>query len=131
MQVNRSRCIGSCPSKREPLSFQKRIELIRPNLGTASAVKTHSMGIRIVVRENEPIGLALKKLKKRIERNGVLYEMRRHVSHIKASQIRRAKKFNKRFQDRWETLVNKKSGIQTVNPASDPQAEFWRRTGKP
>jgi ribosomal protein S21 len=90
------------------------------------------MGVRVVLAEREPIGLALRRLKKRLEREGVLMESRRRGSFVKATSTRRAKKFKKRFRARQATLLAKMAGEQpTASTSSELKAAFWRRTGKP
>jgi ribosomal protein S21 len=91
------------------------------------------MGVRIVLAEKEPIGLALRRLKKRMEREGgILSKVRRRGSFIKATDTRRAKKFKKRFKAREATLLAKMAGEQpTELSKSELLTEFWKRTGKP
>jgi ribosomal protein S21 len=89
------------------------------------------MGVRIVVGEREPVGLALKRLKRSMQREGVSWEMRRRRYFIPATQARRAKRFQKRFKARKTTLLAQQSGKQPVGSLAEATAEFWRRTGKP
>jgi ribosomal protein S21 len=70
------------------------------------------MGIRIVVGEPEPIGLALKRFKRLLERQGVTWEIRRRVHFTDPSQARRAKRFQKRFKSRRATLLAQRAGEQ-------------------
>ncbi len=85
------------------------------------------MGVRIVVAEGEPIGLALRRFKKRVEREGGFWEMRRRAYFVDGTQIRRAKRFQKRFKTRKTMLVAQMAG----ESLAEARAEFWRRTGKP
>jgi ribosomal protein S21 len=90
------------------------------------------MGVRIVLADKEPIGLALRRLKKLLERAGVAWETRRRRSFLKPAQIRRAKEFKKRFKARQATLLAKMAGEQpTASSASALVETFWKRTGKP
>jgi ribosomal protein S21 len=89
------------------------------------------MGVRVMVGEREPIGLALRRLKKQLERAGVPGEVRRHVSFVDGTEIRRAKRFRKRFRSREAALLARMA-LGLTGPALDEaKAEFWRRTGKP
>jgi hypothetical protein len=50
----------------------------------------------------------------------------------KATEARRAKKFQKRFKARKATLLAKMAGEQpTEATASELKIAFWKRTGKP
>jgi small subunit ribosomal protein S21 len=89
------------------------------------------MGVRIVVGEREPIGLALRRFKKLLERQGVTWEMRRRVCFTDATQARRAKRFQKRFKARKATLLAQRAGEQPVSPLAEATEAFWKRTGKP
>jgi small subunit ribosomal protein S21 len=89
------------------------------------------MGVRIVLAEKEPIGLALRRFKKALERNNLIRDVRRKESFVKQTQIRRAKQFKKRFKSRKATLLGKKDGKLRVDSFADAVAEFWKRTGKP
>jgi ribosomal protein S21 len=86
------------------------------------------MSVRIVVGEREPIGLALRRLRRSLQAEGVSWEMRRRRYFVPSTQDRRAKKFQKRFKARNATLLAQRAGEQ---PGFWPAAEFWRRTGKP
>jgi small subunit ribosomal protein S21 len=88
------------------------------------------MGVRIVVGEREPIGLALRRFKKALERQGVTWEMRRRAYFAEASQARRAKRFQKRFKARKATLMAQAAGEQPVALLAEATEAFWRRTGK-
>jgi len=97
------------------------------------------MGVRIVVRDNEAIASALKRFKRVLEQHGVHWELRRRGLRIqrggftfKATETRRAKKFQKRFKARKATLLAKMAGEQpTEATASELKIAFWKRTGKP
>ena len=97
------------------------------------------MGVRIVVAEKEPIGLALKRFKRSLEQHGVRWEIRKRGLLIQpngcaftATASRRAKKFQKRFKARKATLLAKMAGEQaTDSSASELKMAFWKRTGKP
>jgi ribosomal protein S21 len=97
------------------------------------------MGVRIVVADKEPITLALKRFKRSLEQNGINWEMRKRGLLIqpngcifKATETRRAKKFQKRFKAREATLLAKMAGEQaTDSSASELKTAFWKRTGKP
>jgi ribosomal protein S21 len=90
------------------------------------------MGVRIVVGEREPIGQALKRLRRSMQAEGVSWEMRRRRYFVPAAQDRRAKRFQKRFKARQATLLAQRAGEQpAVCPPAEAAAEFWRRTGKP
>jgi small subunit ribosomal protein S21 len=47
------------------------------------------MGLRMRVHEREPIGAALRRFKKLIERSGMKRELRAHESYEKPSEARR------------------------------------------
>jgi ribosomal protein S21 len=89
------------------------------------------MGVRIVVGEAEPIGLALRRFRKELERSGSVWEVRRRRYPSDGTQQRRAKRFRKRFEARRATLVQQSAGIQPVASLPEATAQFWRKTGKP
>jgi small subunit ribosomal protein S21 len=89
------------------------------------------MGVRIVIGEREPIGLALRRFKKLLERQGVTWEMRRRECFADPTRVRRAKRFRKRFMARKATLQAQRAGEQPVSSLAEATAAFWRRTGKP
>jgi small subunit ribosomal protein S21 len=89
------------------------------------------MGVRIVVGEREPIGLALRRFKKQLERQGVTWEMRRRAYFVEGTEVRRAKRFRKRFKAREAMLLAQMAGELPVASLVEARAEFWRRTGKP
>jgi ribosomal protein S21 len=89
------------------------------------------MGVRVVVGESESIGLALRRLKKQLERAGVPGEMRRQGHFVDGTEIRRAKRFRKRFKAREAALLARMAAGLTGTALDEAKAEFWRRTGKP
>ena len=97
------------------------------------------MGVRIVVADKEPIELALKRFKGLLQQHGVNWEIRKRGYLIqpngctfKATETRRAKKFQKRFKARKATLLAKLAGERaTDSSASELKSAFWKRTGKP
>jgi ribosomal protein S21 len=89
------------------------------------------MGVRIVVGEGEPIGLAIKRFKKKLEINGVRGEVNRHLSFRDRTGTRRAKQFKKRFKARKATLIAKQHGLQPSDSPEETIKRFWKRTGKP
>jgi ribosomal protein S21 len=89
------------------------------------------MGVRVVVRDGEPISLALKRLKHQLQFHGVSWEMRRRKSFAARTQARRAKRFQKRFKARRATLLAQKAGEQSVGSLPEAIEAFWKRTGKP
>jgi ribosomal protein S21 len=60
--------------------------------GVASAVKTHVMGVRVVVREGESVRDALRRLKKAVHHASVPHELHWHSYFISRGQDRRAAK---------------------------------------
>jgi small subunit ribosomal protein S21 len=88
------------------------------------------MGVRIVVAEREPIGLALKRFKRLLERHGVTRDVRRRY-FTDPTQGRRAKRFRKRFKARLATLLAQRAGKQPVASLAEAAKAFWKRTGKP
>jgi ribosomal protein S21 len=89
------------------------------------------MRVRVVVRDDEPIGIALKRLKQQMARQGVAWEMRRRMYFSAPSHARRAKRFQKRFKARKATLLAQVAGQQPVTSLAEARAVFWKRTGKP
>ena len=90
-----------------------------------------AMGIQIVVGDGEPIGAALRRLKKRVEREGVAWERRWHTYFVDDTEIRRAKQFRKRFKTREAALVARITAGLSGPALHAAKVEFWRRTGKP
>jgi small subunit ribosomal protein S21 len=89
------------------------------------------MGVRIVVGEREPIGLALRRFKKLLQRHGVAWALRRRKYYDGPVQDRRAKAFRKKFKARRATLLAKMAGEQPFASLSEAKEAFWKRTGKP
>jgi hypothetical protein len=74
----------------------------------------------------------LKRLKECLERHGVTWEINRRRQFRPASQIRRAKRFQKRFKARKATYLAQVAGEQpALTTLHQAQEEFWKRTGKP
>ena len=70
------------------------------------------MGVKIVLAEREPIGLALRRFRKLLERNNIPWETRRKRWFITATQIRRSKAFRKWYKSLQATLQAKREGKQ-------------------
>ena len=81
--------------------------------------------------DGEPIGLALRRFKKLVAWKGNRWEQRRHVAFVPETQLRRARKFKKRFKARLATLLSQKEGMQPVASLKEASVKFWQRTGKP
>lgn len=43
----------------------------------------------VIVRENEPLERALRRFKKKVRREGILRDIRRHHQYLKPSEVRR------------------------------------------
>ena len=84
-----------------------------------------------MVGEGEPVGLALRRFKKLLERQGVAWEVRRRMYFAAPTQARRAKRFQKRFKARKATLLAQRAGEQPVSSLTEATEAFWKRTGKP
>ena len=89
------------------------------------------MGVRIVVRDGEPISQALRRLKQQLQLSGSALEARRRIYPTDRTQERRAKRFQKRFKARRATLLAQRLGEQPVASLQEATARFWERTGKP
>ena len=98
---------------------------------TRTSKPAGDQGVRIVLAAKEPIGLALRRLKKLLEQLGATWELRRRRYFIKPSQARRAKRFQKRFKARKATLLAKSAGEQPVSSVSESTQTLWKKTGKP
>ena len=70
------------------------------------------MSVKIVVGEREPIGLALRRFRKLLERTGTTYEMRRSWYFLAPNQIRRKKRNSKSLKCRLATLQAKRTEKQ-------------------
>jgi small subunit ribosomal protein S21 len=82
------------------------------------------------VHDREPIGQALRRFKKLLQQQGVLWEMRRRRCAPDPTNERRAKRFQKRLKARKATLEAQKASEQPVASLEEAQAAFWKRTGK-
>jgi ribosomal protein S21 len=89
------------------------------------------MGVRIVLAEGERVELALKRLRKLLDRHGAFWEQRRRRYFIEPTQTRRAKRFQKRFKARKATLLAKQAGEQPVSSIGESTRTFWKKTWKP
>jgi len=89
------------------------------------------MGVRIVLADKEPIGAALRRFKKLLERSGLTYDLRRRAAFHKPTQERRSKVFKKRFKARKATLLAQMGGEQPVASMVQARKAFWKKTGKP
>jgi small subunit ribosomal protein S21 len=63
------------------------------------------MTLRMRVHDREPIGLALRRFKKLIERSGIQRELRAHQHYEKPSELRR------RARSRREKTARKAQGL--------------------
>ena len=95
------------------------------------------MGVRIVLADKEPIGAALRRLKKLLERSGLTYDLRRHEAFHKPTQERRSKAFKKRFkamrlddESGLSRAGGKKSAISGITPPAGFPAEVWEELVK-
>jgi small subunit ribosomal protein S21 len=89
------------------------------------------MGVRLRVHDREPIGQALRRFRKLLAREGLTWDRRRHIHFLDPTQLRRARRFRKRFKARKATLEAQRAGQQPVRSLAEATATFWRRTGKP
>jgi small subunit ribosomal protein S21 len=86
-------------------------EHVHDSTGSASAVQDAlRMVLRMRVREGEPIGLALRRFKKLLDRSGIAKEVRKRKHFVPDSQRRRKKEFLKWLKARLETEQGKRSG---------------------
>jgi ribosomal protein S21 len=83
------------------------------------------------LHDGEPIGQALRRFKKLLAREGMLWELRQHAHFVDPTQLRRAKRFQKRFKARRATLLAQMAGEQPVKSLAETRAALWKRTGKP
>jgi ribosomal protein S21 len=88
------------------------------------------MGVKIVLADKEPIGAALRRLKKSLERHNVPGEMRRRAYFIKPTEVRRAKQFQKRLKARLATLSAQMAGEQPSASLLSASLIFWKIRGK-
>jgi ribosomal protein S21 len=89
------------------------------------------MTVRIVLATNEPIKRALRRLKNLLHRHGKPTELQQRESFIRATAIRRAKQFQKKYKAREATLLAKQAGEQPASSIAEAVRTFRRRTGKP
>ena len=113
------------------LSYVVRRQTILYNRHRVSRRRRTLMGVRIVVGERESIGLALRRFKQLLERQGVTWEMQRRAHCADPSQARRARRFQKRFKARKATLLAQRAGEQPVSSLAEATKALWKRTGKP
>jgi ribosomal protein S21 len=84
------------------------------------------------VHDGEPIGLALRRFKKLLIKQGVHWAIHtRPIAHIPATKFRRKKRFQKRFKARKATLLAQQTGEQPVASLAEATTAFWKHTGKP
>jgi len=83
------------------------------------------------VRDGEPIGQALRRFKKLGAESGVAWEKYRRAWRFAPVQLRRKRRFRKRFKARKATLQAQEAGEQPVASLAEATAKFWNRTGKP
>ncbi|MBM3979595.1 MAG: ribosomal protein S21/MRP21 [Planctomycetes bacterium] len=90
------------------------------------------MGIRLRVHDGEPIGHALRRFKKLLERSGTARAIRAQAcaSHVPATGTRRTKQYIKRLKAREATLAAQCAGVQPVASLKDAHAKFKQKTGK-
>jgi len=65
------------------------------------------MALRMKVHDREPIGLALRRFKKLLERSGITHEMRIRRHFVPRTQLRRQKEYRKWQKARWETRLGR------------------------
>ena len=85
----------------------------------------------MTLAEGEQIGLALRRFKKLLERDSSIRELRDHVYFIPATQVRRAKRFRRRFKTRKAALHALMAEKQSARVIAAALAAFWKRSGKP
>jgi small subunit ribosomal protein S21 len=90
------------------------------------------MGIRLRVHDGEPIGHALRRFKKLLDRNGIARAIRAqaHACHVPATETRRTKAFKKRLKAREATLAAQSCGVQPVASLKDARAKLKQKSGK-
>jgi small subunit ribosomal protein S21 len=70
------------------------------------------MALRMRVHDREPIGLALRRFKRLLERSGISREMKMRSRFIPASELRWRKKIRKLLRAREATRRDKRQGLQ-------------------
>jgi ribosomal protein S21 len=88
------------------------------------------MGIRIRLHDGESIAQALRRFKQLLTSHGWVWQ-RGHSYFVPRTQLRRKKRFQKRFKGRQATLLAQMASEQPVVSLVAAAAKFWRRTGKP
>ena len=66
-----------------------------PSLETAAPGESERMSIRMRVHDREPIGAALRRFKKLLERSGLKKELRKHEYYEKPCELRRRAELRK------------------------------------
>jgi small subunit ribosomal protein S21 len=66
-----------------------------PSLETAAFGASERMSIRMRVHDREPIGAALRRFKKLLERSGLKKELRKHEYYEKPCELRRRAELRK------------------------------------
>ena len=66
-----------------------------PSLETAAFGESERMSIRMRVHDREPIGAALRRFKKLLERSGLKKELRKHEYYEKPCELRRRAELRK------------------------------------
>ena len=70
------------------------------------------MGVKVVLAEGESAELALRRLRKLVEKHGITHELRVRRWFIKPTRLRRRKRFQKWYWSRDATLAAKQRGEQ-------------------
>jgi small subunit ribosomal protein S21 len=89
------------------------------------------MSVRIVLADKEPIGLALRRFKRQVERSRLTHEVRCHETFLKPNQHRRSKAYKKRIKARLATLIAQIRGEQPVVSLDEACKAFEKKRGKP
>lgn len=100
------------------------------NRHRVSRTRRTSMPLRIRVHDNEPIGLALRRFKKLLDRSGIRQEIRERSCHVPPTHVRGTKKFLKRLKARLATLEAQKAGEQPCASLEDAAKNLRKRTGR-
>src|SRR5688572_5185437 len=93
---------GNCSSRRDPLGY--------PSLKCGKACeKEGCMPLKMRVRDREPIGLALRRFKKLLERSGIQKELRKRKYYEKPCEARRRAELRKQSSIRKaRTMLTRK-----------------------
>jgi len=70
------------------------------------------MGVKIVLADREPIGLALRRFRKLLEWSGTNHEMRCSLYFDEPTQVRQRKEIRRRLKTREATYLAKRAGEQ-------------------